>query len=179
MIFTRETESKMTNSRILSWSKAVLTITPARFLSLINAIPLELLTMPPAPNEWSALECLHHLVVLERSAQPGRITAFLNVGSFPIVDFAAAKSEIPTLALAAEFEQRRAASLLVLDQVTEADLNRELHHPTLGLITLEMFVHHWAAHDLMHTVQAERALMQPFIKGVGPWRANYADHIAK
>lgn len=167
----------MTNSSILRWSKAVLSITPARFLSLTNALPLELLTMPPAPNEWSALECLHHLVVLERSAMPGRITAFLTAGTFPVVDFAAAKAEIPTIDLAAEFELCRAASLMLLDQVSEADLTLELPHPTLGRITLEMFLHHWAAHDLMHTVQAERALMQPFIKGVGPWRGNYADHI--
>jgi hypothetical protein len=169
----------MTNNRILEWSKAVLSITPARFLSLTNAIPLELLTMPPAPNEWSALECLHHLVVLERSAQPGRITAFLMGTAFPIVDFAAAKAEIPTIGLAAEFELCRAASLELLDQITEADLNRELRHPTFGMITLRMFLHHWAGHDLMHTVQAERALMQPFIAGVGPWRGNYTDHIAK
>jgi len=27
-----------------------------------------------------------------------------------------------------------------------------------------------SAHDLMHTVQAERAMMQPFIAGSGPWR---------
>jgi hypothetical protein len=39
-------------------------------------------------------------------------------------------------------------------------------------------IHQWAAHDLNHTVQAERALMQPFIAGPGPWRAagNFADH---
>jgi hypothetical protein len=169
----------MTNSSILGWSKAVLSTTPARFLSLTNALPLDLLTAQPAPNEWSALECLHHLVVLERSAQPGRITAFLTQTPFPVVDFAAAKAEIPTVSLAAEFELCRAASLVLLDQVTEADLALELGHPTFGLITLEMFLHHWTAHDLMHTVQAERALMQPFIKGVGPWRGNYNDHIAK
>src|SRR5260221_14319361 len=37
-------------------------------------------------------------------------------------------------------------------------------------------VHEWAAHDLMHTVQAERALMQPFVVGSGPWRSYFADH---
>ena len=28
----------------------------------------------------------------------------------------------------------------------------------------------------MHTVQAERALMQPFVAGSGKWRAYFADH---
>jgi hypothetical protein len=28
----------------------------------------------------------------------------------------------------------------------------------------------------MHIVQAERAVMQPFIAGSGPWRPYFADH---
>jgi hypothetical protein len=36
----------------------------------------------------------------------------------------------------------------------------------------------WAAHDLMHTVQAERAIMQPFIAGSGAWKVYFSDHIA-
>ena len=31
-------------------------------------------------------------------------------------------------------------------------------------------IHQWAGHDLMHTVQGERALLQPFIEGCGPWK---------
>jgi hypothetical protein len=34
----------------------------------------------------------------------------------------------------------------------------------------------WAAHDLMHTVQAERAMMQSFILGSGTWRPFFLDH---
>lgn len=163
---------------ILSWNKGIVSITPSRFMTLVNVLPLELLMAQPAPDEWSALECLHHLVVLERAATSGRISAFLNNGTFPSVDFAAAKAETPTTILAAEFEQCRAVSLLHLDQVTEADFDRELVHPTLGPITLRMYLHHWAAHDLMHTVQAQQALMQPFIASCGPWIENYTDHLA-
>jgi hypothetical protein len=36
----------------------------------------------------------------------------------------------------------------------------------------------WAAHDLNHTVQAERALMQPFMRGCGPWRHFFRAHEA-
>ena len=46
-------------------------------------------------------------------------------------------------------------------------------------MTLEQLLNEWAGHDLMHTVQAERALMQPFIAGSGPWRGYFADHEAK
>jgi hypothetical protein len=34
----------------------------------------------------------------------------------------------------------------------------------------------WVGHDLMHTVQAERALMQPFVAQSGSWRSYFADH---
>jgi hypothetical protein len=39
-----------------------------------------------------------------------------------------------------------------------------------------MLLHEWAAHDLTHTIQAEKALMQPFIQGSGPWRFYFQDH---
>jgi hypothetical protein len=31
----------------------------------------------------------------------------------------------------------------------------------------------------LHVVQAERAVMQPFIASTGPWRASFADHDAE
>jgi hypothetical protein len=31
----------------------------------------------------------------------------------------------------------------------------------------------------MHTVQAERALMQPFIQGCGPWQVYFTDHLPR
>ena len=46
----------------------------------------------------------------------------------------------------------------------------------LGSVTLAEMLHTWAAHDLNHTVQAERALMQPFLLGCGPWRTFFRDH---
>jgi hypothetical protein len=35
----------------------------------------------------------------------------------------------------------------------------------------------WAAHDLNHTIQAERALMQPFLLECGPWIVYFQDHV--
>jgi hypothetical protein len=43
-------------------------------------------------------------------------------------------------------------------------------------VTLRELLSEWAAHDTMHIVQAERALMQAFIPGSGPWRRHFADH---
>ncbi len=45
------------------------------------------------------------------------------------------------------------------------------------MVTLGEMAHEWAAHDLNHTVQAERALMQPFIQACGPWQRFFTDHV--
>ncbi len=42
--------------------------------------------------------------------------------------------------------------------------------------TLGQLLHEWAAYDLNHTIQAEKAVMQPFIQGSGPWRSYFQDH---
>jgi hypothetical protein len=72
--------------------QTMLTVTPERWSSLCQTLPADLLSRRPAPSEWSAVECLQHLVDSE-----------------------------------------------------------------------------WAAHDLNHTIQAERALIQPYLFDCGPW----------
>ena len=72
----------------------------------------------------------------------------------------------------------RADSLALWDKLAESDLDRTARHSELGVVTLRELLNEWAGHDLMHTVQAERALMQPFIEGCGPWRSYFTDHIA-
>ena len=164
-------------AEILSWSRSILTTTPARWLSLCRWVPEELLLLKPAPGEWSALECLQHIVDTERLSMQGRVRALLAgegiPGFNPAVD---GSKEPPTLALADAFDRLRQESLALLEEVNEADLVRRSLHAEYGMVTLEQFLHHWAGHDLMHTVQAERALMQPFIRGCGPWVKFYTDH---
>jgi hypothetical protein len=70
----------------------------------------------------------------------------------------------------------RAGSLALPEKVKPDALARRARHSELGMVTLGELLHEWAGHDLMHTVQAERALMQPFIRGCGPWRPYFADH---
>ena len=71
----------------------------------------------------------------------------------------------------------RAESLAALAEVQPADLDRRVRHQELGPVTLGEMVNEWAAHDLNHTVQAERALMQPFIRDSGPWQVYFQDHV--
>ncbi len=168
---------------ILIEARTILQTTPLRWTQLSQNLSGNTLSLLPAPGEWSAVDCLRHLVDTERWVFPVRIKA-LRAGQ----DFAAfdpdsqgTKSNNPLspTGLAAEFAALRTDSLALFDQLTTADLTRQARHQELGLVTLSELVHEWAGHDLMHTVQAERALLQPFIQGCGPWQTYFQDHVAK
>jgi len=168
----------MTNTP-LEEIKSILSLTATRWLGLTGTVSADLLTRTPAPNEWSAMDCLNHLLDAEQMVFPVRLRAFM--AGQPIVAFdpdsEGTKDSILTPEqMASEFARLRKASLVELERVTAQDLARSTHHSELGLITLGQLLHEWAAHDLMHTVQAERALMQPFIRECGPWRPYFQDH---
>ena len=170
----------MQSDVLLPQIRAILTTTPARWLSLTELVPSELLTRPPAAGQWSAAECLRHLLDVERSVFPTRVRAFLAGQDFPGFD---PDAQPPVdlghpAEMAREFATLREQSLALLAQLTPADLTRSARHAELGSVTLGDRINEWVAHDLNHTVQAERALMQPFIAGSGPWRSAgyFADH---
>ena len=87
------------------------------------------------------------------------------------------KSTPTPIELAGEFAQLRTGSLALLSKVNEDDLSRTSRHQELGMVTLGEMIHEWAGHDLMHTVQGERAILQPFLDGCGPWKRYFSDHI--
>ena len=168
-------------SNPLPMIKAILATTAARWLSLTETIPIDVLTRSPAPNGWSALECLGHLLDTEQWVFPVRVQAILAGQPIPAFDPDAQGTKNTSLTpeqLAAEFARHRHSSLVELEHLTVLDLTRSAHHSELGTVTLGELLHEWAAHDLMHTVQAERALMQPFILQSGPWRSYFRDHDA-
>ncbi|HJW89344.1 MAG TPA: DinB family protein [Anaerolineales bacterium] len=166
---------------ILKHAHAVLSSTPLRWKNMAETLPTDLLSLPPAPGEWSALECLLHLLDAERWVFPARVRYLLAEQDFPAFnpdeDGTKPDGHISVHLLAAEFETLRQESLSLLVEVSPADLDKRARHQELGPVTLSELLHEWAAHDLMHTVQAERAMMQPFIKGCGPWERYFTDHI--
>lgn len=160
--------------------REVLMITPESWERLAESVDVALLQRRPAPGEWSALECLQHLLDTETQAFAVRVEAFLAGRDFASFDPDAPGSKPepaadPT-ALARRFEAARVRSLVAFDRIMPADLERTARHSELGVVTMREMLNEWAAHDLMHTVQAERALMQPFIAGSGKWRHYFADH---
>jgi DinB family protein len=166
-------------SNQLETVKTILSTTATRWLGLTENVPVDLLTRTPAPNEWSALDCLCHLLDAEQWVFPVRVQALLSGQNMAAFDPDTQGTQYTTRnpkQLAEEFARRRKVSLAELEQATTQDLARTAQHSELGIVTLGELLNEWAAHDLMHTVQAERALMQPFILGSGPWRPYFQDH---
>jgi hypothetical protein len=159
----------------------VLETTPQRWLQLAENLAPELFQRKPGPKEWSAYDCLRHIVDTERSVFPARVGYLLRGEDFPGYqpDKEGKEQKAPPtpIELVREFARLRAESISLLSKVGEGDLNRAARHQELGMVTLGEMIHQWAGHDLMHTVQGERAIMQPFIDGCGPWRRYFSDHI--
>lgn len=163
---------------VLAKVKAVLASTPTRWLNMTEVLPVDLLNRQPAAGVWSATECLIHLLDTEHIF-PARVQALLVGQAIPAFDPDTQGTKNTTASpgkLAAEFADLRRASLAVLEHVAPQSFNRTAEHSELGMITLGQLLHEWAAHDLNHTIQAERAVMQPFIEGCGPWRSYFRDH---
>jgi len=164
----------------LTWVRAVISTTASLWTALA-AQPADLLARKPAPGEWSATECLQHVIDTERDVFPVRLRAFLDGRDFPGYNPDAqgttGKAERPVQEMAAEFARLRAGSVALLNTVTSADLSRRARHKDLGPVTLSEMLNEWAAHDLVHLMQAERALMQPFIPETGPWQPYFSQHV--
>ena len=161
--------------------RSILAGSPERWRSIARMDPV-VLARQPERGEWSAIQVLQHVAATERLVFPPRVRACLAGEAFdPFDPDETAASEPPASNVsAADLAERvavlRDESLTVLDGLSAADLGAIGIHPRFGQVTLGQLLHTWAAHDTMHLVQAERALMQPFIQGCGPWERYYSDH---
>ena len=159
----------------------VLETTPHRWIQLASALPPELFQRKPAPKEWSAYDCLRHIVDTERSVFPARVGYLLRGEDFPAFhpdeEGKGRERDFTPIESALEFARLRKESLALLSNVGAGDMSRTARHQELGTVTLGEMIHEWAGHDLMHTVQGERATLQPFIEGCGPWKRYFSDHV--
>jgi len=116
----------------------------------------------PAPDEWSALECLVHAADTEVLFGQ-RVRAILDGDeTLPALDPDAESTPVgphtDPVDVVGLLAERRARNDGILEIITEADLETGARHPKLGPVTLRQLLNHYAAHDLMHLVQAERAI---------------------
>ncbi len=146
----------------------------------IATLPRHLLDRQPMPGEWSALECLIHAADTEVLFGQ-RMQAILDgAETFPAFDpdreSTPADSVTDTADVVARLARQRTINEGILELITEPDLDKGSRHGQLGPVTLGQLVNEYPAHDLMHIVQAERAIMQRYVPLVGPWRHYFADH---
>ncbi len=121
----------------------------------------------PEPGEWSANECVGHLIEAERRGFAGRIRTILGAvrtdGSFeppiletwdpPAVAAARRDHERPPAELAGEFAAMRADSVVLVQSLTERDLGRSGTHPEVGELRVDELLAEWVHHDRNHIRQ--------------------------
>ena len=72
-----------------------------------------------------------------------------------------------------EFARLRATNLELLDSwhLSDAELELQGRHPSLGPVTLKQLLAAWVVHDLGHVAQVSRVLSKRYTDDVGPWTA--------
>jgi len=154
---------------ILELSRTILQTTPLRWENFTRTLPANLMTLPPAPKEWSAMDCLQHLVDADRSVFPVRIRALLAGQDFPAFDPNSQKTlsqgERSGVELVVEFTSLRAANLELLDRLTDADLTRHAYERVIARVGSARSDAHRPgrarAHAAFHTGLRALALLFP------------------
>src|SRR5947207_13701578 len=120
----------MVMNDVLDMVKAVLATTAPRWLNLIKTLPVDLLNRQPAAGEWSATECLIHLLDTEQIFSV-RVQAFLAgkaISAFDPDTQGTKNTASSPEQLATEFARLRQASFALLEGLTPQDLKRTAEH---------------------------------------------------
>jgi hypothetical protein len=126
----------------------------------LAAMPTALVRYRPGPEEWCALEVLGHLIETEERGFAGRIRAIL-AGERPQfrgwdpseVARQRRDAERDPTELLAEFMDRRAASVALVEGLVLEDYARGGDHPEVGFLTIGDLLHEWVHHDANHLRQ--------------------------
>ena len=114
----------------------------------------------PAPGEWSANECLGHIIEADRRGFGGRIERILEVdgvaeAGWDQVGVAAARrdNERSVAAILAEFRAGGDAGIALVDRLHVDRLDRFAVHDRVGRVTIRDLLHEWVFHDRNHIRQ--------------------------
>jgi hypothetical protein len=147
---------------------------PARIADLLAAsaatVVVELVSLGddggwrPDPGEWSANECVGHLIEAERRGFAGRIRRIL-AGDRPAIPADLEDWDPPAVAearrddlrpaaeLAAEFQALRADGVALVRSLGLADMPRVGIHPAVGPLRVDELLGEWVHHDRYHIRQ--------------------------
>jgi len=114
----------------------------------------------PAPGEWSANECVGHLIEADRRGFAGRIRRMLAEDGvvehgWNQLEVAAARRdwEQPVADVLAEFRAVRDDGIALVEGLDGDDRARTAVHDTVGLVTVSDLLHEWVFHDRNHIRQ--------------------------
>lgn len=146
-------------------------LTPVQVAGLLGAardhIRTELATLGeagarwrPAPREWSANECLGHIIEADKRGFAGRIGRILERDGvaeegWDQVGVAAERrdNERSLSAILAEFQAGRDAAIDFVGQLQPDVLGRSAVHERVGVVTVRELLHEWVFHDRNHIRQ--------------------------
>jgi hypothetical protein len=149
-------------------------VPPARIADLLAATATTILAelaalgsdggWRPEPGEWSANECVGHLIEAERRGFAGRIRrilaaerpdvpADLEDWDPPAVAAERRDDLRPGAELAAEFAALRDDGIGLVRSLRAADMDRVGIHPLVGLLRVDDLLGEWVHHDRNHVRQ--------------------------
>jgi hypothetical protein len=157
---TESVTTEATASLTPAEAAALLAATSTILQAELTAMPTALVRFRPGPEEWCALEVLGHLIETEERGFAGRIRAIL-VGERPQfrgwdpseVARQRRDAERDPTELLAEFMDRRAASVALVEGLVLEDYARGGDHPEVGFLTIGDLLHEWVHHDANHLRQ--------------------------
>ena len=145
---------------------------------LLGGLPSVWLGGRDTPDGWQPRDVVGHLISAELDDWIPRAELIMEHGPDrpfePFNRFAHAERDrdLSLHELLDRFAELREANLgRVRELVTDGDLNRVGHHPSLGEVTMRQLLATWAVHDLDHVSQAFAALSATQDEAVGPWKA--------
>ena len=158
-------------------TKALLERTPRVLRDLLGGLPSAWLEGRDTPDGWQPRDVVGHLITAELDDWIPRIRKILDFGTTqpfdPFDRFAMLERDKDSSLdqLLERFSELRTQSLSQLDElVSDAELERTGHHPSLGDVTMRNLVATWAVHDLDHTSQIFAGMSATYDQTVGPWK---------
>ncbi|HEY7649649.1 MAG TPA: DinB family protein [Methylomirabilota bacterium] len=137
----------------------------------------------PAPNEWSPVEIVCHLRDEEVEDFGARVRVIAERGaSFAPIDperWAVERRyrEAEPREALARLNERRAASLAFLEQISPDSLTAAVEHPRAGRLSGLDLIVAWVAHDRLHLAQLAGTLARLWAERWAPLRSDYAGPI--
>jgi hypothetical protein len=150
------------------------------FHSLLNGIAKEQYTWKPTSEKWSLLEVVAHLFDEEREDFRARLKHTLETSQVPMAGIN--PSGWVTERKYSEWDYERTLHDFLLERGKSIDWLNSLknplwtntyQHPTLGLLSAQMFLNNWLAHDYLHFRQITK-LKYDFLKQSGSTGLEYA-----